>query len=56
MHDHMIDLQIQSNLRRKKLPRLNQDSNFIRGTFSKKDNVRVPIHLRRECQPQYFKR
>ena len=47
---------IQSNLRRKKLQRTNQGSNFLGGTFSNRDNVRAPIQLRRESQPQHLKR
>ena len=49
-------IEIQSNLRRKKLHRTNQDSNFLGGSFSNRDNVRAPIQLRREIQPQHLKR
>ena len=45
-------IEIQSNLRRKKLHRMNQSSNFPGGSFSNRDNVRVPIQFRRESQPQ----
>ena len=34
----------------------NQGSNFLRGSFSNVDNVRVPIQFRSESQPQHFKR
>ena len=46
---------IQSNLRRKKLHGTIQDSNFGGGSFSNRDNVRAPIELRRETQPQHPK-
>ena len=36
-------IEIQSNLRRKKLHRKNQGSNFLGGSFSNRDNVRAPI-------------
>ena len=49
-------VQIQTNLRRKKFHRTNQGSNFLRGTFSKRDNVRASIQFRTESQPQYLKR
>ena len=49
-------IEIQSTLRRKKLNRTNQGSNFLGGGFSNKDNVRVPIQFRRESQPQHLKR
>ena len=45
-------IEIQSNLRRKKLHRTNQGSNFLGGSFSNRDNVRAPIQFRRESQPQ----
>ena len=48
-------IEIQSNLRRKKLHRTNQGSNFLGGKFSNKDNVRVPIQFRRESQFQHLK-
>ena len=43
-------LEIHSNLRRKKLHRTNQGSNFLGGSFSNRDNVRAPIQFRRESQ------
>ena len=49
-------IEIQSNLRRKKLHRTNQGSNFFRGSFSHWDNLRVPIQFRRESQPQHLRR
>ena len=48
-------IKIQSNLRRKKLHRMNQGSNFLGGSFSNRDNVRTPIQFRREGQPQLLK-
>ena len=45
-------IEIESNLRRKKLHRANQGSIFPRGSFSHRDNVRAPIQFRRENQPQ----
>ena len=49
-------IEIKSNLRRKKLHRMNQGSNFLGGSFSNRDNVRSPIQFRRESQPQHLKR
>ena len=46
---------MQSNLRRKKLHRANQGSNFLGGSFSNRDNVRAPIQCRRESQPIILK-
>ena len=47
-------MEIESNLRRKKLHRTNQGSNFLGGNFIKRVNVRAPIQLRgeRQCQCQ----
>ena len=47
-------IEIQSNLRRKKLRRTNLGSNFLGGNFSNRDNVRAPIQSRREGQPQHL--
>ena len=47
---------MQSNLRRKKLHRTNQGSNFLGGSFSNRDNVRAPIQFRRETEPQHPQR
>ena len=41
-------MEITSNYRRKKLHKTNQSSNFLRGSFSNRDNVREPIPFRRE--------
>ena len=41
-------IEMQSNLRRKKLHRANQGSNFLAGIFSNRDNVRASIQFRRE--------
>ena len=49
-------IEIQSNLRREKLRRPNQGSSFLGGSFSNRDNVRAPIQLRRESQPQHLVR
>ena len=49
-------IEIKSNLRRKKLHRTNQGSNFLGGSFSNRDNVRAPIQFRRKSQPQHLKR
>ena len=49
-------IEIQNNLRRKKLHKTNQDSNVFGGCFSNRDHVRVPIQFRRESQPQHLKR
>ena len=35
-------IEMQSNLRRKKLHRMNHDSNSLGGSFSNRDNVRAP--------------
>ena len=45
--------EMQSNLRRKRLYRLNQGSNFLGGSFSNRDNVRASIQFRTERQPQH---
>ena len=49
-------IEIQSNLRRKKLHRMNQGYNFVGGSFSSRANVRAPIQFARESQPQHVKR
>ena len=49
-------IKIQSNLRRKKLHRTNQGSNFLGGSFSNRNNVRTSIQFRKERQPQHLKR
>ena len=56
MHSCMVFIEIQSNLRRKKLHRTNQGSNFLGGSFNNRDNVRAPVQFRRESQPQHLKR
>ena len=48
-------IEIQSNLRRKKLHRKNQSSNFLAGSFSNRENLRAPIQFWRESQPQHLK-
>ena len=49
LHDRFIE--IQNKLRRKKLHRTTQGSNFLGDGFSSRDNVRAPIQFRRERQP-----
>ena len=49
-------IEIQNNLRRKKLHRTNQGSNFLVDNFSNRDNIRATTHFRREGQPQDLKR
>ena len=44
-------IEIQSNLRRKKLHRTNQDFDFLRGNFSNRDNVRAPIQFKEKVNP-----
>ena len=41
-------IEIQSNLRRKKLHTRNQGSNFLGGSYINRDNVRAPIQYGRE--------
>ena len=48
-------IEIQSNLRIKKLLRTNHGFNFLGGSFSNRDNVRAPIQFRRESQPSILK-
>ena len=45
-----------SNVRRKKLLKINQGSIFFGGSFSNGDHVRAPIQIRTESQPQHLKR
>ena len=46
--------EIQSNLRRNKLDKVNQSSNFLRGSFSIRNNLRAPIQVRREVNCNIF--
>ena len=46
-------IEIESNLRGKKLHRTNQGSNFLGGIFSNRDNVRAPIQFRKEATATY---
>ena len=48
-------IEIQSNLRRKKIHRTNYGSNFLGGCFSNRDNVKASIQLRREGHPSILK-
>ena len=45
-----IFIKIKSNLRRKKLHKMNQGANFLGGSFSNRDNIRATIQFRREKQ------
>ena len=49
-------IEIHSHLRRKKLHRTNQGTNFLGGSFSNRDNVMAPIQFRRESHTQHLKR
>ena len=49
-------IEVQSNLRSKKFHRTNKGSNFLRGSFSNRENVRAPIQFGRESQAQHLKR
>ena len=49
-------MEIQSNLRRKKLHNKNQGSNSLGGRFGNRDNVIAPLQFRREIQAQHLKR
>ena len=49
-------IEMQSNLRSKKLHRTDQGSSFLGDSFSNRDNVRAPIQLRNESQPHHLKR
>ena len=49
-------IEIQRNLKRKKLHRKNQGSNFLGGSYSNKDNVGAPIQSRKDSQPQDLKK
>ena len=46
-------IEIQRNLRRKKLRRTDQGSNFLGSSFSNRINARAPIQFRRESQHQH---
>ena len=47
--------ELESNLRRKKIHRTNQGSNFLGGSFSSRYNVTAPIQFGRESQPSILK-
>ena len=38
-------IEMQGNLRRKKLQRMNKSSNLLGGSFGNRDNIRAPIQL-----------
>ena len=48
-------IEIQSNLKGKKLQGIYQGSNSCGGSFSSTGNVRAPIQFRRESQLQHLK-
>ena len=48
-------MKILRNLRRKKLHRTNQSSNFLEGSLTNRDHVRDPIQFRGESQPYILK-
>ena len=48
-------IEIQSNLRIKKIHRTNQGSNFLGGSFSNTESLWDPIQFRRESQPSILK-
>ena len=48
-------VEIQNNLRRKKLHRTNQGCNFTGGSFSKRGNVRVQFNLKAKSTPPSWK-
>ena len=43
-----IYIEIRSDLRRKKLHRTNQGSNFLRSKLGNRDSVRAPIQFKRK--------
>ena len=47
-------IEIQSNLRRKKLHRMNQGLKRLGENFSNRDDFRSPIQTRRKRQPQHL--
>ena len=49
-------IEIQGNLRRKKLYRTMQGPNFLGSSFSNRDNVTALIQFGKENQPQHLKR
>ena len=55
-HGNSIQYMARETLKLKKLHRTNQDSNFLGGSLSNKDNVWAPIQFTRESQPQHLKR
>ena len=44
-------IEIQNNIRRQKLHRKNQGSNFLGGSFSNRHNIRFPIQFRKKSTP-----
>ena len=53
-HDRFV--RMQSNHGGSKLHKTNQGSNFLKGSFGNRDNVRAPTQFRRESQTQHLKR
>ena len=55
MLDQIVDIyRDKGNLWRKKLLRMNQGSNFLKGRLSNRDNVIAPTQFRREKQFQHL--
>ena len=48
-------IETHNNLRRKKVHRANQGTDFLGGSFSNEENVVASIQFRRERQPQHLK-
>ena len=48
-------IEIQSNLMRKKLHKMNQGSNFLGSIFSNRDNIRAPIQFQEKVNPSILK-
>ena len=48
-------IEIESNLRRKKLYRINQGYNFLGGNFNNRDNVRAQPNLEKKVNPSILK-
>ena len=49
-------IEIKNNFGRNEVHRTNQASDFLRGSFRNRGNVRAPVQFRRERQSQHLKR
>ena len=56
MWPHHRFIGIYNNLRRKKINRTDQGSNFLGGSFSNRKNLKAPIQFRTGSEPKYLKR